>query len=55
MLGVDIPQRAPDGAVALEAGAEGNLPHAVAAPHVAFGLYVCQHVPGTPCMGQSVA
>jgi hypothetical protein len=42
---VDGAQRAPDGAVALEPGAERDLPGAVAAAHAALGLRVGQLVP----------
>ena len=42
---VDMPQSAPDGAVALEARAEGNLPDPVAALHPDLCLDVGQYVP----------
>jgi len=42
---LDVPQRVPDGAVALEPAAEGDLPDAVAAADAALGLHVGQLVP----------
>ena len=42
---VDIAQRPPDGAVALEARAKSNLPHPVALPHPSLCLDVGQHIP----------
>ncbi|BAS82431.1 Os03g0162725, partial [Oryza sativa Japonica Group] len=42
---VDRPERLPDGAVALESGAERDLPHPVAAPDPPFRLAVGQLVP----------
>ena len=45
--GVDIAQGPPDGAITLEAGAEGNLPHAIASPHSGLRLNVGQHIPAS--------
>ena len=45
MLCVDISERSPDRAVALEARAEGDLPHPVALPHPTLRLNIGQHIP----------
>lgn len=45
MIVLDCTQSAPHGAVALEAGPESDLPHAVAASHVAHALNGAQHIP----------
>jgi hypothetical protein len=45
LAGVHRAERLPDGAVALEAGAEGDLPDAVALPDAALGLAVGELVP----------
>ena len=39
------PERLPDGAVALQSRAQGDLPHLVALLHAALGLHVGQDVP----------
>ncbi|CAL4909597.1 unnamed protein product [Urochloa decumbens] len=48
---LDVPQSVPDGAVALEAAAEGDLPDAVAAAHAALGLHVGELVPDGAARG----
>ena len=45
MAGVDAAHGTPHGAVALEPGAEGNLPHAIALLHALLRLNACQHIP----------
>ena len=45
VLCVHMPQRAPDGAIALEARPERDLPHAVASLHALLCLDRRQHVP----------
>lgn len=47
VLGADGAQRAPDGAAALEAGAEGELPHAVPALDALARLHECPVVPAS--------
>ncbi len=42
---VDVPKRSPNSAVALESGAEGNLPNPVAALHPNLRLDVGQYIP----------
>jgi len=46
VLVVAVAQRDPDRAVALEAAAEGELPHAIAAPHALLRLHIAPRVPG---------
>lgn len=45
---VNMPERSPDSAVALEAGAEGYLPDPVAALHPDLCLNIGQHIPAGP-------
>ena len=45
---VNMPERSPDSAVALEAGAEGYLPDPVAALHPDLRLNIGQHIPAGP-------
>ena len=46
VLVIAVAQRDPDRAVALEAAAEGELPHAIAAPHALLRLHIAPCVPG---------
>ena len=53
--GRHVTERAPDGAVALEPGAEADLPHAVAAADAALGLGVRELVPERAAAGVAEA